>query len=480
MSPSSPPSGNGMGPTSRRRTSAAIEAAQRAARHILSDAPIQLQSFRNRTTATNGSGLHGMVMDTPSVGPSDGSFMSKMARQRARQLSMIQHQKDRANARQILALVAVVLVVLLFLLEGEHLTQDQRNLNHTRTNAGGNAAKDKRIQNDITASKNKFVTSSAVQKKHEKHSKAKAQVAEEMAEKERYKHQANAKLKQPEQSAVGEGLPIHTHAIPPILTFTYHTNLITTPIENLSDEEDRALSQNVRDIIAMHPGSAVNFLNDEDCLNSIRNALGQNTTLAGYFSEETKGMYKADICRGAALYETGGLYFDIDIEPRVSLWDAVAPTTEFVTILVHKDSNHLGGFFQAFIGVTPRSPLMMRYLLLFVDYYEGRLQVDGPLGVYFLRFAYNQVTDQPNTYLKGKDRLPRPVDKMDLWQEVRYDPARFPSIKREKWGQRRACQMMVVAPKLVVGQFRRDEMVPFFSRSNGSRMCGGHDTYKKG
>ena len=475
MRPSPQPSGNGVGRTSRRRTSAAIEAAQRAARHILSDAPIQrIQTFRNRTTSTNGSGAGPHGMDA-SVGPSDGSFMSKMARQRARQLSMIQHQKDRRNARQILALVSVALVVVLFLLEGDHLTQDQRNLN-SRSNAG---AKDERIRNDITASKNKFVASSAVQKKHEKHSKTKSEVAKEIAEKERYS-QAQAKLKQSKHSPAGEGLSTHTHAIPPILTFTYHTNLITTPIERLADEEDRALSRNVRDIIAMHPGSAVNFLNDEDCLNSIRNALGQNTTLAGYFSKETKGMYKADICRGAALYETGGLYFDIDIEPRVSLWDAVAPTTEFVTILVHKDSNHLGGFFQAFIGVTPRSPVMRRYLELFVDYYEGRLQVDGPLGVYFLRFAYNLVTDQPNTYLKGEDRLPRPVDNMDLWQEVRYDPARFPSIKREKWGKRRACQMLVVAPELAVGQFRRDEMVPFFSRSNGSRMCGGHDTYKKG
>ena len=479
MRPSSAPSDtNGIGRTSRRRTSAAIEAAQRAAQHILSDAPIKLQSFRNRTATNSGSGLHGMdtaanANANANGGPSDGSFMSKMARQRARQLSMIQHQKDEANARQILALVAVVLVVLLFLLEGDHLTQDQRNLNHTRTNVGGNAAKDKMIQNDIAASKNKFVTASTVQKKHEKHSKTKADVAKEMTEKE------HSKLKQSKESAVG-GLSTHTHAIPPILTFTYHTNLITTPIESLKDEEDRALSRNVRDIIEMHPGSAVNFLNDEDCLDSIRNALGQNTTLAGYFSKETKGMYKADICRGAALYETGGLYFDIDIEPRVSLWDAVAPTTEFVTILVHKDSNHLGGFFQAFIGVTPRSPVMRRYLELFVDYYEGRLQVDGPLGVYFLRFAYNQVTDQPDTYLKGKDRLPRPVDKMELWQEVRYDPARFPSIKRSKWGKRRACQMLVVAPRLEVGQFRRDEMVPFFSRSNGSRMCGGQDTYKKG
>eukprot|EP00585_Thalassiosira_rotula_P014429 CAMPEP_0196176942 /NCGR_PEP_ID=MMETSP0911-20130528/9021_1 /TAXON_ID=49265 /ORGANISM="Thalassiosira rotula, Strain GSO102" /LENGTH=63 /DNA_ID=CAMNT_0041444745 /DNA_START=18 /DNA_END=205 /DNA_ORIENTATION=+ len=36
--------------------------------------------------------------------------------------------------------------------------------------------------------------------------------------------------------------------------------------------------------------------------------------------------------------------------------------------------------------------------------------------------------------------------KSELWQEVRYHPQLFPEIKRDRWGERRACQMLVVAP----------------------------------
>ena len=161
----------------------------------------------------------------------------------------------------------------------------------------------------------------------------------------------------------------HKHIIPPILTFTYHTNLLTTPTSQLSDSEDKALALNVHQITSLHPESKIRFLNDNDCLQSIQATLGTNTNLTTYFQNEQHGMYKADICRGAALYETGGLYFDIDVETRSSipLWDVIAPTTEFVTTLVHKDSNHVGNFFQAFIGVVPHHPIMKRYLELFVD-----------------------------------------------------------------------------------------------------------------
>ena len=268
----------------------------------------------------------------------------------------------------------------------------------------------------------------------------------------------------------------HKHVIPPILTFTYHTNLLTTPISQLSDSEDKSLALNVQQITSLHPESKIRFLNDEDCLQSIQATLGTDTNLTTYFQNEKHGMYKADICRGAALYETGGLYFDIDVETRSSipLWDVIAPQTEFVTTLVHKDSNHLGNFFQAFIGVVPHHPIMKRYLELFVEYYEGRVKVQGPLGVYFLRMAYDEVYSNKK---EAKD------EKTELWQEVRYNAKDFPEIHRSRWGKRRACQMMVVAPPKTwrSGGFeRKKRMVPIFSHANGSRMCGGKDTHLRG
>lgn len=257
-----------------------------------------------------------------------------------------------------------------------------------------------------------------------------------------------------ENHAKTEELTHHRHAIPSTLIFTYHTNLLTTT--GLVDDEDIALSENVKQTLSFHPQSSVRFLTDADCLQSIRAALGPHTNLTTYFTNEEHGMFKADICRGAALYETGGLYFDVDIEARMSLFEAIQPHTRFVTTLVHKDSKHLGNFFQAFVGATPRHPVMKRYLELFVLHYEGKLNVGGPLGVYLLRMAYDDCSDKND---------------VELWQEMRYDPRWFPYIKRDRWGQRRACQMLVVASERVV---------PLFSRSNGSRMCGGKDTHKKG
>lgn len=264
----------------------------------------------------------------------------------------------------------------------------------------------------------------------------------------------------------------HGHIIPPILTFTYHTNLLTTPTSELQDSEDRSLSQNVQQITTLHPESTIRFLNDDDCLQSIKATLGMDTNLTNYFLKETHGMYKADICRGAALYETGGLYFDIDVETRsIPLWQVIDPQTEFVTTLVHKDSNHLGRFFQAFIGVVPGHPVMKRYLELFVEYYEGKVKVKGPLGVYFLRMAYDEVI--------SKDDQEK---KTELWQEVRYSPEEFPEIHRSRWGKRRACQMMLVAPpkRFDDGFERKERMMPIFSHANGSRMCGGKDANIKG
>lgn len=255
------------------------------------------------------------------------------------------------------------------------------------------------------------------------------------------------------------------HKIPPVLVFTYHTNLLTTPKEQLVDDEDRALSQNVQQIVSLHPESTVRFLNDEDCKASIRATLGDDTKLVEYFDKETHGMYKADICRGAALYETGGLYFDIDIEARMPMWDVIQQRTEFVTVLVHKDSNHPGGFFQAFIGAVPKHKVMKRYVELFVDYYEGRVKVDGPLGVYFLRMAYDELSKEEQS-------------KAELWKEVRYHEKLFPKLKDPPMGKRRACQMLVVA--LPRNRKKEDMKIPFYSHARGSRMCGGKDTNKSG
>jgi mannosyltransferase OCH1-like enzyme len=252
----------------------------------------------------------------------------------------------------------------------------------------------------------------------------------------------------------------HRHLIPNNILFTHYINLVTTDSADLEDSEDVVLQRNVRQTIALHPTSSVYFYTDEDCIHAIQKAMGEDepTPLVSYFQKESKGMYKADICRGAALYNLGGLYFDIDLQPRMNIFSVLQPlSTEFATVTVHKDSNWKGSFFQAFIGVSPKNPIMKRYLELFIQHYNGTRPIKkGPLGVLLLRQAYDDLNRQEQL-----------IHKTVLWEEVRYDRARFPDVP-PTIGARRACHFLVAIPGTSVA--------PFYSRVRGSRMCGGKES----
>lgn len=248
----------------------------------------------------------------------------------------------------------------------------------------------------------------------------------------------------------------HHHVIPNILTFTHSINLLEAT--NVTDE-DVVLQANVRNTIRLHSGAEVHFLTDPECISSIQRVMGNDSPLVGFFENETKGMYKADICRGAALYETGGLYFDVDLQARMPMWNAIDEETTFVVPLVHRQSKYPGAFFQAFIGVSPQHAIMQRYLQLFLEYYQGHLDdVKGPLGVLLLRKAHDEVVETQN---------------VQFWQEVLYSPRLFPNVPPPNWGTRRACHFVVVA------NGKPPFIVPLYSRVKGSRMCGGKESQKQ-
>ena len=257
------------------------------------------------------------------------------------------------------------------------------------------------------------------------------------------------------QVAEGQHEYVHKHAIPNLMYFTYSYNLLEAHVKNnFRDDEDIRLANNVRNTITLHPDTRVIFMTDADCLSYIRE-VGIDS-LDKFFIEEEKGMIKADICRGAALYKTGGLYFDVDIQARENVWNFIDSGTEFVVPLVHKDHKVKGSFFQAFIATTARNPIMFRYLEMFVEYYEGKRTTKTPsVGVVLLREAYDEVNNN------------RMRDSTVFWQEIRYNKESFPDIE-PTYGERRACHMIVYIPQ--------SSVVPFYSRVRGSRMCGGRDS----
>lgn len=290
----------------------------------------------------------------------------------------------------------------------------------------------------------------------------------------------------------------HRHAIPDILIFTHSINLLetvfnfaNTPRFELTVEQKEllALQENVRSITKYHPASAVRFLTDTDCIESIRAVYKDNDgntdkvaeELIRYFKAERQGMFKADLCRGTALFETGGLYFDVDLGVRMNLWQVLRETTEFSTIRVHHQSMYPGAFFQAFAAASQRHPVILRYVQLFLEHYRGvklgnsSSVVKGPLGVLLLKRAFDEVQAEQQEHLIPGDDDDSASTRThlnattELWQEVLYTPELRKSLLSHvpppKWGSRRACKFVVVS------SLRKPLTVPFYSRIAGSRMC---------
>jgi len=141
-----------------------------------------------------------------------------------------------------------------------------------------------------------------------------------------------------------------TSPIPRRLIFTYPKNLLykTTP---------KHLHSNVMGSIKLYADAwgidkitnmDVLFYNDKDCINLIKQL---EPRFVKIFWTENYGAYRGDMCRIAALYQYGGYYLDVDIQPLQAL--DPPPGVDFIT--ARMDNGH---FFQAIMAVTPRHPIL--------------------------------------------------------------------------------------------------------------------------
>jgi mannosyltransferase OCH1-like enzyme len=106
------------------------------------------------------------------------------------------------------------------------------------------------------------------------------------------------------------GPPSPEYKIPRRLIFTHKHNLLETKDPPLLYANVQKTIQTYREAWG-DPNASVWFLNDTDCRSAIYAAKPELVT---YFDREVHGSWKADICRVAALYLTGGYYFDADME----------------------------------------------------------------------------------------------------------------------------------------------------------------------
>jgi len=114
------------------------------------------------------------------------------------------------------------------------------------------------------------------------------------------------------------------------------------------------------------------------------------------FQNEQGGAIEADLCWGVALLQMEGLYFDVDLWVRKSVWNILQHNTTFSSVTSNTKPNEPKTFFHAFMAATPRHPLVRRYIELFYelfyDHYRGvlphPLEPDADVGVFLLKQAW--------------------------------------------------------------------------------------------
>jgi hypothetical protein len=188
------------------------------------------------------------------------------------------------------------------------------------------------------------------------------------------------------------------HKIPHFLIFTFKYNL-------LERQEPSSLLyyQNVQRTIQMYrdewqePEAPVWFLNDTDCRSAIH---AVRPELLPYFEYERDGAWRADMCRIAALYLSGGYYFDVDMEvvqPFVP-----SNSTSFVTVKADAAPGDQK-FFQSFLASAPKSRILEQALEEMLEYYrKQRTHLSTHLmGPETLKWAFDMVPEHE----RGKVRL---------------------------------------------------------------------------
>jgi len=181
----------------------------------------------------------------------------------------------------------------------------------------------------------------------------------------------------------------------------------------------------------MTNSTSVWYLNNDDCLIVINRV---EKRLAKYFLNETKGMYKADICRIAALYEKGGYYFDTDMEVIKPV--ILGPQVTFSSVLGHKFTQEAKtSFFQSFMAVAPKHPILKLNMNLLLEHYENIAnngtglfgELIGPESLYRSYIEFNH-TEESKYW---------PVD-MSLQEVI---PDAYRRIKRR--GHQYLCNLLV-------------------------------------
>eukprot|EP00511_Aplanochytrium_stocchinoi_P000503 CAMPEP_0204842284 /NCGR_PEP_ID=MMETSP1346-20131115/45619_1 /ASSEMBLY_ACC=CAM_ASM_000771 /TAXON_ID=215587 /ORGANISM="Aplanochytrium stocchinoi, Strain GSBS06" /LENGTH=298 /DNA_ID=CAMNT_0051980977 /DNA_START=184 /DNA_END=1077 /DNA_ORIENTATION=- len=167
----------------------------------------------------------------------------------------------------------------------------------------------------------------------------------------------------------------------------------------------RKIMQNVRRTIEIFkeedPCLEVIIYNDTACLSLLRDTFPN--LVQPFLEQDSKkgGAFKGDICRGAMLYNEGGLYLDVDLYPARSLLSYLREISDSNSTL-HKHNyrfvavqqlNSHSRFFNAIIYAEKHSPIIPFYMDNMLGYHMKQGQSNGCPA---LKHAYEKLKkEQP-------------------------------------------------------------------------------------
>jgi hypothetical protein len=132
---------------------------------------------------------------------------------------------------------------------------------------------------------------------------------------------------------------------------------------------------------ALNPEYTIEFSLDEDCISFLKSHF--NTHVASLFQEIPEGMYKADLWRLCKLYVHGGVYADVDLIPHIDLNSLYADVSFFTCLSIFPNS-----LFQAFLISKPKSPLLLHFLISFLQNRPDKIGL-GPTKDMYECLRYN-------------------------------------------------------------------------------------------
>ncbi len=124
--------------------------------------------------------------------------------------------------------------------------------------------------------------------------------------------------------------------IPKVIYLTYKTkNIPSSVIDKFKD---------------VYPDYEIKIYDNNDCIDFLNKEFGQE--YVDIFNHIKDGPIKADFWRVCILYKYGGIYFDVDVVPKINIEEILLPETTFLTcssyvynminpIIIVSTSNHI-------------------------------------------------------------------------------------------------------------------------------------------